>query len=92
MEDTDKTEDFSDILARSFKKRKEMEESVRDEDMIEITFGEKLTPLTDEEKIRFEERVKEAKESGEEIFLPKFFADGRVEMVNYEDIKKGQDE
>lgn len=58
-----------------------------EEEMIEITFSEPR-PATDEEKRIFEAQIKELKESGEEILVPKFFADGRVEMVNYEDIEK----
>lgn len=82
--------DFSDILIDSFKKRKA---GMQGEDMIEITFSEPR-PMTDEEKKSFEARMGEAKESGEidDIMIPKFFDDGRVEMVNYEDIKKEQDE
>lgn len=82
--------DFSDILIDSFKKRKA---GMHEEDMIEITFSEPR-PMTDEEKKSFDARMEEAKESGviDDIMIPKFFDDGRVEMVNYEDNKKEQDE
>lgn len=57
---------------------------------MEVTFGEKLTPLTDDEKKKFNEVIKDAKESIEivDIMIPKFFDDGRVELIKLEDIEK----
>lgn len=69
--------------------KKRIKEEPVEEELIEITFGN-IRPSTDEEKRRFDEVIKNAKESGEidDIYLPKFFDDGRVELIKLEDIEK----
>jgi hypothetical protein len=51
--------------------------------MIEITFSN-VRPASDDEKKKFAAVLKEANDPGEEIFLPKFFDDGRVELEKYD--------
>lgn len=56
-----------DFIRRLRERQKEFSE---EEEMVEITFSSPR-PATDEEKKKFEEFIKKARESGKDIFVPK---------------------